>query len=60
MDCYARCQSTDDCVAFAYYKNDDTNCDFYRGGPYTYGNGRKDTTCYVMPEGIFHIFLHMH
>ena len=61
MECYEQCKLRGDCVAFAYNLNFAGNdCDLYRGGPYTYGNGRKDTTCYVMPEGIFDRFLNMH
>ena len=58
--CYKECQSTKDCVAFAF-DDDDTgnNCDLYRGGPYTYGNGREYTTCYIMPAGKFNRILCM-
>ena len=50
--CYEKCKATNDCVAFSFeYTNVDEPCNTYRGGPYTYGNGRLNTKCYIMPKG---------
>ena len=51
--CQEKCGATKNCVAFAY-KEDATNenCYLYGNGPYTYGTGREDTKCYIMPPGI--------
>ena len=51
-ECYEKCKATNDCVAFSFeYSNVDEPCNTYRGGPYTYGNGRSNTKCYIMPKG---------
>ena len=51
-ECYEKCKATNDCVAFSFeYSNVDEPCNTYRGGPYTYGNGRLNTKCYIMPKG---------
>ena len=50
--CYYQCKVTDGCVAFSYITNAlYIDCALYRGGPYTKGNGRGLTTCYLMPIG---------
>ena len=50
-ECYEKCKSTTGCVAFAYdTNNDNLDCDLYEDGPYTTGNGRADTTCYIVPR----------
>ena len=52
QDCYKQCKITDGCTAFAYDDNDpNEDCALYRGGPYTYGNGKENTRCYNMPTG---------
>lgn len=51
--CYEECKSTTGCVAFAYETGKSSpfkDCDLYEDGPYTTGNGRDDTTCYVVPK----------
>ena len=51
-NCYEQCQTTDGCTAFAYESNHpNKDCALYREGPYTYGNGRDYTTCYIMRTG---------
>ena len=50
--CYYKCKVTDGCVAFAYDATGGANCDFYRGGPYDYGNG-ANANCYTIVPGIF-------
>ena len=37
-----------ECVAFAYAPGEVNNCDLYGNGPYTHGNGRDNTKCYIM------------
>ena len=50
QNCYNQCKITDGCTAFAYDWSL-SYCDLYRGGPYTKGSRRKNTTCYTMPTG---------
>ena len=48
--CKEKCHEFDTCVAFAYESPKDpnnANCHTYEGGPYTKGNDRKHTTCYI-------------
>ena len=47
--CQEECQISVGCVAFTYGEN--TDCDLWQGGPYTYGNGRPGYTCYIMQIG---------
>ena len=52
--CYDTCLGIAGCTAFAFnYNKRGRNCHLFRGGPYTKGNGRAYTKCYVMPKGIF-------
>ena len=59
VKCYKKCQKTIGCNAFSFeYNNVLEPCNMYTGGPYTYGNGRVNTKCYVLPKGlIFDILL---
>lgn len=55
--CYEKCETINDCVAFSYDSNNvDEPCSIYRGGPYTHGNGRYNTRCYLMPKGKLQIY----
>ena len=50
--CHVQCQITHNCVAFAFSpKLTGKECDLYEGGPYTIGNGRSGSTCYIMSPG---------
>ena len=49
--CQEECRISVGCVAFSYGESMD--CDLYRGGPYTYGDGTDRITCYIMPIGKF-------
>lgn len=49
--CKEQCSSTNGCTAFAYTIEASNNCNLYRNGPYTYGNGKEKTTCYIMHSG---------
>jgi hypothetical protein len=52
-ECEEECQKTKGCVAFSYETptpKEYYNCYRYRGGPYTSGSFRVNTTCYIMPE----------
>ena len=52
VKCYKKCQKTIGCNAFSFeYNNVLEPCNMYTGGPYTYGNGRVNTKCYVIPKG---------
>ena len=52
VKCYKKCQKTIGCNAFSFeYNNVLEPCNMYTGGPYTYGNGRVNTKCYVLPKG---------
>ena len=51
LGCYDLCRATDSCTAFSF-KKAVKGCSLFKGGPYTYGNGRHDVKCYVMPKGI--------
>ena len=46
--CQQYCMGNTGCVAFSYTNGTTKNCNLYKGGPYTYGNGKRDTTCYSM------------
>ena len=48
LECQQHCIDNTECAAFAYTRWVTINCDLYQGGPYTYGNGKSDTTCYIM------------
>ena len=49
--CEEFCLKHVDCVAFGYNKYSTIdNCDIYRGGPYTYGDGAWNHICYIMPQ----------
>ena len=51
--CRQACRSQQDCTAYSWEEGDSTSpCDLYRGGPYTHGNGRANTTCYILPATI--------
>ena len=51
-ECKRQCVATPNCVAYAYRENyGGKDCDLYRGGPYTYGNGRADIRCYILKRG---------
>ena len=49
--CYEKCKTETTCVAFAYAPNETANCNLYANGPYTYGNRKPNTRCYIMPLG---------
>ena len=52
QSCYEQCEITDGCTAFAYKSNaPNKDCNLYREGPYTFGSGRENQTCYIMPRG---------
>ena len=45
--CQQHCIGNTGCVAFSYSSGSKT-CNLYEGGPYTYGNGKRGTKCYIM------------
>lgn len=50
QSCKGQCQSHGDCTAYSF-SSDNSHCDLYKGGPYTYGSGRAGTTCNILlPE----------
>ena len=52
QECKRQCVANPNCTAYAYRENYGGNdCDLYKGGPYTYGNGRTDIICYVRKRG---------
>ena len=52
MACYQKCSTTIGCAAFSYeYNKSGNDCNLYQGGPYDGGNYRKNTKCYMMPNG---------
>ena len=50
LGCRNRCEHIEECVAYAFSKNNinSENCDLYRNGPYILGSGTDAATCYVM------------
>ena len=51
LECQQYCIDNTGCVAFTFIVDDCKyceNCYLYRGGPYTYGNGKAGHTCYIM------------
>ena len=53
--CKRKCYRNMECVAFSYETPKDSswfNCKLYKGGPYTHGNGRRNTTCYILQQGL--------
>ena len=58
VKCYEKCQTTNGCSAFSFeYNNVEEPCNIYTNGPYTYGSGRANTKCYILPKGDHPIFL---
>ena len=52
VKCYEICQNTKGCSAFSFeYSAVDEPCNTYTDGPYTYGNDRVNTKCYILPNG---------
>ena len=54
--CKAKCYGNEECVAFSYESPTHPqkyNCQVYKGGPYTAGTGRPNTTCYILEQGMF-------
>ena len=52
VKCYEICQNTNGCSAFSFeYSTVDEPCNTYTDGPYTYGNDRVNTKCYILPNG---------
>ena len=49
--CKQECLDTTGCVAFSYANETTYNCILYEDGPYTHGNGKSETTCYIIPKG---------
>ena len=57
-DCYKKCKSYGEktekhgvCSAFSFEPKETKNCDLYKDGPYTGGDDRTNTTCYLMAKG---------
>ena len=52
LECQRHCIDNTGCTAFSYQNHINKryveNCNLYEGGPYTYGNGQADTTCYII------------
>ena len=48
FECKQECIAVSACTAFSYDEGGTNNCNLYRNGPYTYGDGRESTKCYVM------------
>ena len=48
IECEQVCRGNTKCVAFSYKANVNNNCNLYEGGPYTYGDGRTGTACYIL------------
>ena len=46
--CQKECAALSDCTAFVY-RNYDQSCFLYRNGPYTYGDYKINTKCFLMP-----------
>ena len=56
VKCYEICQTTNGCSAFSFeYNNVEEPCNIYTNGPYTYGSGRANTKCYILPKGDYPI-----
>ena len=51
LKCNEECSASIACTAFSFEKGVGltSNCNLYHKGPYTYGNGRENTRCYIMP-----------
>ena len=47
-DCRLECASLLNCVAFAY--DTSNHCHLFKNGPYTYGDGSENVTCYILRE----------
>ena len=47
-ECRKECGGMNDCVAFSYKTKGEKNCNLYRNGPYTHGDGKNNTKCYIM------------
>ena len=57
VKCNEICQTTNGCSAFSFeYNNVEEPCNIYTNGPYTYGSGRANTKCYILPKGDYLIF----
>ena len=46
--CQKECAALSNCTAFVY-RNYDQSCFLYRNGPYTYGDYKINTKCFLMP-----------
>ena len=58
QECQQHCVDKRECVAFSYESNNAESCQLYKGGPYTYGSGRMNTTCYIM-QGKYDYFCYI-
>ena len=47
--CQKECAALSNCTAFVY-RNYDHSCFLYRNGPYTYGDYKINTKCFLMPD----------
>jgi len=47
--CKQQCQTTVDCTAYAF-TSENSHCDLYKGGPYTYGSGAHGVTCSILQD----------
>ena len=57
QECQEHCVENETCVAFSYEIYNAESCYLYKGGPYTYGTGRVNTTCYIMKGRPFYLSL---
>ena len=52
-ECEEKCRKMSMCVAFSLdLPTVNDNCNLYKGGPYTHGNGKTGTLCYILPENV--------
>ena len=54
LTCLEKCKLTNGCSAVAYHR--DTTCAFYRGGPYTQGDGLDGIACYPLQGNLLFLF----
>ena len=57
--CENKCYEYDECTAFSYETTADPkyyNCQIYKGGPYTHGDGKTNTKCYIRPGDFLSFF----
>ena len=51
LKCHQDCQASYACVAFSFSTDLQRGCVLYGGGPYTHGNGRQNSKCYIVYSG---------